>query len=312
MPKRTNPFQSLINLIEFQTASQKARVTESKEFIDAVTGQKREVDIVIETQEGAHQIIIGIECTDRSRPMDETWIEAIYGKHRNLPINKTIVVSRSGFYNPAIIKAKERKIDTLTLDEALATDWKKTTNRLSNLEKMTVEGFHRLSLKGVSFGIIPGHSLPPQLGTIGDTVLYAPDGRNCGNIFDIAQQFLSEPSIEKISEKNAVENPNMNVDIELVIPMLQGSYILDQIGNKYLLGAINIKATCRNEVSTVALKKANYGSSAVLHGDGIFLGHTVQLALVEQANGQLTFGASIREPKKLQPSKDRRRGKRKK
>jgi hypothetical protein len=61
MPQRTNPFQQLVHLIEHQLAPHEATVIESKEFIDQVTGQKREVDVVIETKVGIHPFIIGFE-----------------------------------------------------------------------------------------------------------------------------------------------------------------------------------------------------------------------------------------------------------
>src|SRR5215208_4058954 len=123
MPQRTNPFQQLVHLIEQLLTSHGATVTESKEFIDQVTGEKREVDIVIETKSGVHPFIIGIECRDRKRPADAPWIEEIASKHQDIGINKTIVVSRSGFYKPALRKAKQRKIDALTLSEAQESDW---------------------------------------------------------------------------------------------------------------------------------------------------------------------------------------------
>lgn len=103
MPKRTNPFQQLVHLIEGQLVSHDAIVTESREFTDQVTEQPREVDIVIETKVGTHPFVIGIECVDRNRPMDAPWIEQIHNKHQDLgDIDKTIVVSKSGFTKPAL------------------------------------------------------------------------------------------------------------------------------------------------------------------------------------------------------------------
>ena len=117
MPQRTNPFQQLVHLIEQQLAPYDATVTESKEFVDQVTGGNREVGIVIERKSGIHPFVIGIECIDHKRPADAPWVERIASKHQDIGINKTIVVSRSGFYKPALRKAKQRKIDALTLSE---------------------------------------------------------------------------------------------------------------------------------------------------------------------------------------------------
>jgi hypothetical protein len=139
MPKRTNPFQQLVHLIEGQLVSHEATVTESREFIDQVTGQPREVDIVIETKVGTHPFVIGIECVDRNRPMGAPWIEQIHNKHQDLgDIDKTIVVSKSGFTKPALKKAKQRKIEALTLNEARGSNWVLYTSRLASLESINV------------------------------------------------------------------------------------------------------------------------------------------------------------------------------
>jgi hypothetical protein len=102
MPPRTNDFQQLVHLIESQLSPHDATVTESKEFIDHVTGVKRAVDITIERKSGIHNFVIGIECIDHKRPADAPWIEKIANKYEDLNVDKIIVVSGSGFYRPAL------------------------------------------------------------------------------------------------------------------------------------------------------------------------------------------------------------------
>ena len=48
LPQRTNEFQQLVHFIEERLAGSGATVTESKLLADSVTGEQREVDIVIE------------------------------------------------------------------------------------------------------------------------------------------------------------------------------------------------------------------------------------------------------------------------
>ena len=98
MPKRTTKFQNLIELLERQLAPVGATVFASKLLKDVRSGEDREVDIVIETKSGIHPVVIGIEVIEHKRPASTPWIEGIAKKHEDLAIDKTIAVSRSGFY----------------------------------------------------------------------------------------------------------------------------------------------------------------------------------------------------------------------
>ena len=78
MPKRTNPFQHLIALLESSIHSKNISVAESVELKDKITGQLREVDIVIELSDSSHPLIIGVECRgggENPRPASIEWIE---------------------------------------------------------------------------------------------------------------------------------------------------------------------------------------------------------------------------------------------
>jgi hypothetical protein len=51
------------------------------------------------------------------------WIEQMRAKHENLAVDKLILVSESGFTAQALRKALFYDIETLTIEEAMATDW---------------------------------------------------------------------------------------------------------------------------------------------------------------------------------------------
>lgn len=123
MPRRTNKFQQLIAFIEKQLAPQGATVTESAP-VQALDGTgPREVDVLIEGKVGDHPIRIGVECRAHRRRQSVTWIDQLDGTYRNLPINKVIAVSQSGFTALARERATRLGIETYSLDEALAADW---------------------------------------------------------------------------------------------------------------------------------------------------------------------------------------------
>jgi len=122
MPKRTNEFQRLVTLLNATLAGH-ANVTESAMVRDKVTKEEREVDILLTTRAANYNVIIGIEVVAWKRRADTPWIEKMRAKHENLETNKLILVSESGFTQPAIEKARFYNIETLTLEAAHETDW---------------------------------------------------------------------------------------------------------------------------------------------------------------------------------------------
>ena len=69
-------------------------------------GQEREVDIVIESMLAGHTVTVGVECIAKKRRSCVEWVERVRAKHENLPTNKLILVSQSGFYKTASKKAQ--------------------------------------------------------------------------------------------------------------------------------------------------------------------------------------------------------------
>jgi len=122
MPPRTNAFQRLVTLLSATLAGH-ARVTESAMLPDRVTGESREVDVLLVAITAGYQVNLGIEVISWARPADTPWVEKMRAKHDNLPTDKLILVSESGFSGPAKRKAEFYGIETLTVEEACEADW---------------------------------------------------------------------------------------------------------------------------------------------------------------------------------------------
>lgn len=122
MPQRTNALQRLVTLLHGSLADC-AIVRESALLEDTVTHEQREVDVLVTVNAASYEVRLGIEVVDRSRPMGTPWIESMRAKCANLPIDKLILVSGSGFTRPAQTKAKFYGIETLTIERAIETDW---------------------------------------------------------------------------------------------------------------------------------------------------------------------------------------------
>lgn len=97
MPKRTTPLQMIVHAVRKQTAQPGVTVTESKELPDARLGTEREVDVVVEGPFDGEHVVTSLEVIEHSRPGGLPWVQEQIGKHRALPTNRLVLVSKKGF-----------------------------------------------------------------------------------------------------------------------------------------------------------------------------------------------------------------------
>jgi hypothetical protein len=139
VPARTNPFQQLVRLIQSQIASAQTTVTESRFLADKETRKPVEVDIVVETVVQGVPIRLGFECKNSKRRMSVEWVRSMFAKLDNLEIDKTVLVSSSGFSAEAVRYANAKNILTLTLSQAISAEWSKYLEHLKDLRIGRVE-----------------------------------------------------------------------------------------------------------------------------------------------------------------------------
>jgi hypothetical protein len=132
MPKRGNPFQSLVRALHEQKPSG-ARVRESVELVDRVTGSSREVDVVVDLDLHGHSLTISVECVDRRRPAGAPWVEQMIEKHADLPTDKLILVSASGFSRGGLAKATAKGADAVSLGDVGDHPWTTVVGKLDSL-----------------------------------------------------------------------------------------------------------------------------------------------------------------------------------
>jgi hypothetical protein len=117
MERRGRNLEEVVRLIEDALQEQDIEI-KSPDFIpDIDTGQPREVDISLRGKIGSSKILIIIECRDRIKIPDATWIEQLACKRESVGADKVIAVSSTGFTEPAKIKAKKNKIELRTFEE---------------------------------------------------------------------------------------------------------------------------------------------------------------------------------------------------
>jgi hypothetical protein len=100
MPPRSNLFQETIGIVHAHLAGD-ATIEESAMLKQRTTGEAREVDVVLRSNVGPHEVIVSVEARSTARKADLPWVESMVGKHADLPTSKHVLVSESGFTGPA-------------------------------------------------------------------------------------------------------------------------------------------------------------------------------------------------------------------
>ncbi len=125
---------------------------------DKRSGAPVEVDVVVEGQVGNVPLIVGIEVTSGGRRATVEWVNEMLGKHQDLPIDKTVLVSRAGFTARALTKATAHGAEALSLTDASARDWASWLTDVSTLR------FAEFSLKPEQPTVTFAAPVDPQIG----------------------------------------------------------------------------------------------------------------------------------------------------
>lgn len=243
-----------------------ARVTESKMVAERGTGTLREVDIAIESQVGAHEVLIGIECRDQGRPADVQWVDATIGKYQDLPIHKKVLVSRSGFTKGAKEKAKENNITTLTLDQTQQTKCVPTSQKRSlpviYLDPK-IKHLHRV----FNAGLVLTGPLEP-----GDWPYKIFDAK--GDNLDMID-WLKTAYVKWSAQIGAADHEPPDCKFKRVFDL--GAYMLNANGQKLPIESVTIEVEVKSEKMQLALQAYNYLDADLLIGEGSVAGQPIKL-----------------------------------
>jgi hypothetical protein len=126
MARAGRELELLVAHLERNLGSSDITVTSPDWLEDKVTGERREIDISLKGKVGSHNVLIILECRDKKRNEDVTWIEQLVTKREAVGANKAIAVSSIGFTSGAIAKANHENIELRTLEELTSDsikDW---------------------------------------------------------------------------------------------------------------------------------------------------------------------------------------------
>lgn len=275
MPKRTNAFQSLIRWIETELAPVGALVTESEELIDLVTGERREVDVLVRAVVGQHKIALAIECRDHQRKADVTWIDNLIGKYKNLPVSSVIAVSRSGFTKNAQKKAEMNSIKTLTLELAHVTRW---IHFLNNPD-LPVIVFSAPLVATISYLQVDGSG--KFAGDFFSATVFTMEGNSLGTSLQLAYDAITSNDFVERAKKKVVRVKD-KVSLFHLMPFDKGTYFIDDKGTKHEFVAFQIHAKFYTEITNIQFEAFKYGDVELLMGKGIAFDRNAQFVLINE------------------------------
>jgi hypothetical protein len=295
MPQRSNPFQRLIYLIQHQLAIG-ATVSESKFLPDTLSGRQVEVDVVIEGKLGAVPLVIGIECTAGKRPATVEWVDQMLGKHGTLPVDKTVLVSQSGFTSEARSKAQAHGIEALELSAAVDRDWSSWAVDVRNLRyatfTLTPDALKAESPAGdperAKFLLVPESIIHEPGKGSNDLKAYVTGMLSQGHLM---QQVFSEWLRRSVDER---QRP-LTFQIHWTCP--SGTTVIGLSGDQIVLNRLTVSVRALAEEAPFAVAVSKFRGHNVVHGEVCSLqvdGGTADMVVsILEKDGKLTTGAGL-------------------
>lgn len=106
---------------------QNVQINSPAKLKDLDTGELREFDVLVAIDNAPHQLLVGIECRDRSRKTTVNEIEGFWAKCQRTGINRPVIVSTKGFTKGALRKAAGLSVGCSTVRDVGEFDWLKMT-----------------------------------------------------------------------------------------------------------------------------------------------------------------------------------------
>ncbi len=282
MPIRTNEFQRLIAVIQSHL-DPGSTVAESAMLTDSATSTRREVDVVISGRVGGQAVTVAIECRDRSRGPDVTWVDEMHTKHSRLPTNVLVLVSHKDFTPEARRIARVYGIRCLFLDDVDPT----APDRLfPDVQSLWGKGWE-ITIVRVEISVAALGQLPPEhFKAFPSNDIFLDDGTELGSAAQLANTLVRT---QQVLDKMATEAQPEHGFVELVLdnPTFQGSPICVQKIEPLTLRTIErirVVGKCKVTVDEFPLRHGVLEGLRVAWGTGSLLGRPAMLVATRSSD----------------------------
>lgn len=241
------------------------------------------MDIVIEGTIGNQSVVVSVECRDRARSADVTWVEQMQSKHARLPTNVLVLCSHSAFTEEAervaalygirccqFIDVAPDEPDRLFPDASAL--WAKACQASVQMVRITVEAVGQLSEDSI-------RAAP-------DTTVFLDDGRMLTSAAGIAHALInSEHIMRKVLADAKPEHQYLECSWER--PRTEGKRLcLEKVQPKLLrpIKIITIGASCKITNEEFPLRHGRYGAVRVAWGSVSLLGSPMEIIATADAD----------------------------
>jgi hypothetical protein len=300
MPRRTNVFQEVVAIIHSHMA-EGATVQESAMLVNRVTKRKREVDGVIRTNAATHDVVVSVEATKGGRMATVEWVERNIGKHQNLPTDKLVLVSQSGFRPQAREVAAAAGIATFTPEDLDEDDPAlKVISELRSLWPKTIaftpEGA-RIWVHRPDRGL--GWFRPPL-----DLWLFLPDGTQFASLMEAVDAHITA-NMQKIAEQIELAEIAEDLDRFFLLGIgppwtvavdgepQQLHLRWDETGELHPVDKLEVRGQAKIRVAEVTLTHHRLGEVVYAYGEAK-VGDQKALVVLTEGEGQVSGKVTIK------------------
>lgn len=260
----------VVHFVRLHWSSPDVTISESKFLFDTQLKLNREVDVVIEGDFDGEPVVTSIEVVERSRPAGLPWVQEMIAKHRYLPTNRLVLVSKSGFTKTAIaaVDAEGGKVQAVTPEivmvegkPAIRSIWSdqiQMTPTMCRLQVFRPDG--KLLLVNVDLN----HSV------------FDDKAIELGNVYELVTETLNLPWVGRYFLTHAHDHPR-HFDLKgfnFGFPINQLGYFLrdDELAELHRITQIHIDGTFTFEQTEVALTMAHLSDKPFASGESNFFG----------------------------------------
>lgn len=268
MPKRTTEFQTIVHFVRQHTAADKVTVTESKMLRDAHLDIDREVDIVVEGEFDGEHVVTSIEIIEQARRGDVTWVEQQIAKHRYLPTNRLVLISRSGFTESALraVTNEGGWVEALQ-PEIITRDGKPVVERLY---------LDEFSLKPTSCRLTvfrpDNTTVVVNVTETADVDVRSHEGESLGIVYRLAQEILNLPWLVRRFSESAHDHPEREAlkGFSAQIPIAECEYYLhnEDTNENHLIVAVKLTGEFAFAQTELEFSETRIGDRAFGSGKG--------------------------------------------